>query len=188
MPCQETPLEVMFSFFKGTFGVSHHALAGLILSSHPLPSGQTPVQMADNTSWLSRQVVHAAPDALQKRLFADFEASSRRVHARLNQLGNADTLIAEKIVLLEPRVASALVASGQDANLYANAFARFAATKVKDATRARMVLLLLIATCCSGSPVEAVRRAIACQAQGHANQVSSTPPSGRISEAITSEA
>ena len=85
-----TPIEALFALFKGEFGVSHRELATLILSSHPLADGMSPVQRAENTTWLTRYVVHAPMDSLQDRLFADFNLSARRVHHLLGLRRKAD--------------------------------------------------------------------------------------------------
>ena len=148
---RRTPLEALFALFKGDFGLSHHALSQLILSDRPLHNGSTPRQMAANTSWLSRYVVHAPMDSLQDRYFADFTTSTRRVHARLNQAGHADEKIFG-VVCASRLMTDALGSQGQSATVYRNALARLQANPTASpAERTRAALLLTIAVGCTGS-------------------------------------
>ena len=68
MPRRQTPLEVMFSLFKTSFTLSHRALAEPLLSDRPLTNGRPTAQMAQDTSWLSRTIVHSKPGSLRRSL------------------------------------------------------------------------------------------------------------------------
>lgn len=144
-----TPLEALYALFKGEFGLSHRALSELILSDRPLQSGATPQQMAANTSWLSRYVVHAPVESLQARLFADFPASARRVHSHLIQLGRSDRDVFDAVFAsdLMPR---ALCAADRSGLVYRNALTRLEPLPADlDAVKARAALLLTIASGCT---------------------------------------
>ena len=81
MPRRQTPLEVMFSLFKTSFTLSHRALAELLLSDLPLTNGQPTAQMAQDTSWLSRTIVHSQPGSLEDRYFTDWSCASNPAQA-----------------------------------------------------------------------------------------------------------
>lgn len=153
---RRTPLEALYALFKGDFGLSHHALSQLILSDRPQQNGSTPQQMAANTSWLSRYVVHAPMDALQDRFFADFRTSARRVHAHLNQAGRTDEEIFLTIYA-STLMADALGTSGQSGTVYRNALARLQANATATAAaRARAALLLTITAGCTANIAKAI--------------------------------
>lgn len=146
-----TPLEALYALFKGEFGLSHRAFSELILSDRPFQNGATPQQMAANTSWLSRYVVHAPADSLQPRLFADFPASARRVHSHLIQLGRSDRDVFAAIFAsdLMPR---ALCDVDQSGLVYRNALARLEPLPADlDAVKARAALLLTISAGCTAN-------------------------------------
>lgn len=85
MPSRQTPLEVMFSLFKTSFALSHRALAELLLSDRPLTNGRPTAQMAQDTSWLSRTIVHSQPGSLEDRYFADWSCASNRILHKLRK-------------------------------------------------------------------------------------------------------
>ena len=151
-----TPLEALYALFKGEFGLSHHGLSQLILSNRPQQNGSTPRQMAANTSWLSRYVVHAPMDSLQDRYFADFTTSARRVHAHLNQTGHADEEIFNTIC--DSRLmASALDSQGQSGIVYRNALARLRSNAAATAAEhARAALVLTITAGCTANIARAI--------------------------------
>lgn len=151
-----TPLEALYALFKGEFGLNHRAFSQLILSDRPYQNGMSPQQMSMNTSWLSRSVVHAPIDSIQGRLFADFAASSRRVHARLNQSGRSDSQIF-RAICDSSLMPEALSAADQSGLVYRNVLTRLATLPPDvEAVRARGALLLTITAGCTGSIARAV--------------------------------
>lgn len=176
MAKQATPLEVVFYFFKASFGISHRALGELILSNKPLPNGQTPVQLANDTSWLSRSVVHAEPDSLQDRLFDDFTASSRHIYAELSLRGYTDGKIITEISRETEKIEHSLVVYGQNGGLYRNALARFITAKKADPVQAIAALLLMITSACACSPTAAIAHVERYLSKASKTDKSFTPP------------
>lgn len=149
-------MEALYALFKGEFSLSHRALSQIILSGRPQPNGLSPRQMAANTSWLSRSVVHAPTDLLQNRYFADFRSSARRVHSRLNKAHVTDVEIF-RVIGATNLMASALGTQDQSGIVYRNALARLLANPdISDATRARAALILTITACCTGNVAKAI--------------------------------
>lgn len=176
MAKQATPLEVVFHFFKASFGISHRALGELILSNKPLPNGQTPVQLANDTSWLSRSVVHAEPGSLQDRLFDDFTVSSRHIYAELSLRGYADEKIVTEISSETGKIEHALAVYGQNGGLYRNALARFITAKKADPVQAIAALLLMITSACACSPTVAIAHVEKYLSKASKTDKSFTPP------------
>lgn len=150
-----TPIEALFALFKGEFGVSHRELATLILSSHPLADGMSPVQRAENTTWLTRYVVHAPMDSLQDRLFADFNLSARRVHHLLGLRRKADHDIFQ-VISSSSLMPDALGSADQKAHVYRNVLLRLNASFDDAAEKARAALILTIASGCTGNVAPAI--------------------------------
>ena len=112
MPRRQTPLEVMFSLFKASFTLSHRALAELLLSDLPLTNGQPTAQMAQDTSWLSRTIVHSQPGSLEDRYFADWSCASNQILHKLQEKGYSNTDIYTMIAAATDAMAQALSACG----------------------------------------------------------------------------
>ena len=151
-----TSIEALFALFKGEFGVSHRELATLILSSHPLADGMSPAQRAENTTWLTRYVVHAPMDSLQDRLFADFSLSARRVHHLLGQRCRADRDIFQ-VINGSSIMTHALGSADQKALVYRNALLRLNASFDDATEKARAALILTIASGCTDNVTLAIR-------------------------------
>lgn len=114
MPRRQTPLEVMFSLFKTSFTLSHRALAELLLSDLPLTNGQPTAQMAQDTSWLSRTIVHSQPSSLEDRYFADWSCASNQILHKLQEKGYSNADIYTMIAAATDAMAQALSACGRN--------------------------------------------------------------------------
>ena len=124
MPSRQTPLEVMFSLFKTSFALSHRALAELLLSDRPLTNGRPTAQMAQDTSWLSRTIVHSQPGSLEDRYFADWSCASNRILHKLREKGYSNADIYTAIASATGAIVQTLSAYGRDGLLYRNAASR----------------------------------------------------------------
>lgn len=113
MPRRQTPLEVMFSLFKTSFTLSHRAFAELLLSDLPLTNGQPTAQMAQDTSWLSRTIVHSQPGSLEDRYFADWSCASNQILHKLREKGYSNADIYTMIAAATDTMAQALGACGR---------------------------------------------------------------------------
>ena len=113
MPRRQTPLEVMFSLFKTSFTLSHRALAELLLSDLPLTNGQPTAQMAQDTSWLSRTIVHSQPGSLEDRYFADWSCASNQILHKLQEKGYSNADIYTMIAAATDAMAQALSTCGR---------------------------------------------------------------------------
>ncbi len=151
----------MFAMFKRKGGMSNREVAGLVLSARPLSDGKSPVSRISDRTWVSRFIVHAPTGSLQERYFRDYGSAAQRLfdrirssHRRLSNQQVIDFVLDEQEHLME----QALEAQHQSAALYRNAMERIATLPGNSpGERAEMLMVLLVATGCSGQ----VRAAVA---------------------------
>lgn len=156
-----TPCGAMFAMFKRKGGMSNREVAGLVLSARPLSDGKSPVSRISDRTWVSRFIVHAPTGSLQERYFRDYGSAAQRLfdrirssHRRLSNQQVIDFVLDEQEHLME----QALEAQHQSAVLYRNAMERIATLPGNSpGERAEMLMVLLVATGCSGQ----VRAAVA---------------------------
>ena len=156
MPRRQTPLEVMFSLFKTSFTLSHRALAELLLSDLPLTNGQPTAQMAQDTSWLSRTIVHSQPGSLEDRYFADWSCASNQILHKLQGKGYSNADIYTMIAAATDAMAQALSACGRNGLLYRNAASRLVGCQSDKENRALISIALVVSTACWCEPARAI--------------------------------
>lgn len=156
MPRRQTPLEVMFSLFKTSFTLSHRALAELLLSDLPLTNGQPTAQMAQDTSWLSRTIVHSQPGSLEDRYFADWSCASNQILHKLQEKGYSNIDIYTMIAAATDAMAQALSACGRNGLLYRNAASRLVGCQSDKDNRALISIALVVSTACWCEPARAI--------------------------------
>lgn len=156
MPRRQTPLEVMFSLFKTSFTLSHRALAELLLSDLPLTNGQPTAQMAQDTSWLSRTIVHSQPSSLEDRYFADWSCASNQILHKLQEKGYSNADIYTMIAAATDAMAQALSACGRNGLLYRNAASRLVSCQPDKDDRALISITLVVSTACWCDPARAI--------------------------------
>lgn len=156
MPGRQTPIEVMFSLFKTSFALSHRALAELLLSDRPLTNGRPTAQMAQDTSWLSRTIVHSQPGSLENRYFADWSCASNQILHKLQEKGYSNTDIYTMIAAATDAMAQALSACGRNGLLYRNAASRLVGCQSDKDNRALISIALVVSTACWCEPARAI--------------------------------
>lgn len=176
MPSRQTPLEVMFSLFKTSFSLSHRALAELLLSDRPLTNGRPTAQMAQDTSWLSRTIVHSQPGSLEDRYFADWSCASNRILHKLREKGYSNVDIYTAIASATGAIVQTLSAYGRDGLLYRNAASRLAGCQSDEDDRALISIALVVSTACWCDPARSITYIID-HIERAGNVRSFTPPS-----------
>lgn len=156
MPGRQTPIEVMFSLFKTSFALSHRALAELLLSDRPLTNGRPTVQMVQDTSWLSRTIVHSQPGSLEDRYFADWSYASDRILHKLREKGYSNADIYTTIASATGAIAQTLNAYGRNGLLYRNAASRLVGCQSDKDDRALISIALVISTACWCDPARSI--------------------------------
>ena len=156
MPSRQTPLEVMFSLFKTSFALSHRALAELLLSDRPLTNGRPTAQMAQDTSWLSRTIVHSQPGSLEDHYFADWSCASDRILHKLREKGYSNADIYAAIASATGAIAQTLNAYGRNGLLYRNAASRLVGCQSDEDDRALISIALVVSTACWCDPARSI--------------------------------
>ena len=174
----------MFDVLKRVGHMSHAELAGIVLSSAPLPDGRSAVAHASDRSWLSRFVVHAPTDAVQDRLFADFGSAAARLSMRLRSRRSRPMTAAGIFAMVTGSEARAMDAAfdaaGGDARPYRNLLERVAANRAySEAERAELALVLFVAAGCTASAPAAVRYTLAYERRAF-GEASPTPASSSL--------
>lgn len=186
---EPTPCGVLFDLMKRRAGLSHKALAELILSSKPLSDGKSPVNRVTERSWLSQFVVHAPVSSLKPDYFCDWGTAAVRVMDRLRsrprrKMGGdrvLDLVCGEDGRTMD----QALAAVHQNVRLYRNAVERLAEDDASGHTpgeRAEVALVLLIAVGCSANVPESIEYA-RTYAQESLSLRMSTPTSAAVAAA-----
>ena len=156
MPGQQTPLETMFLLFKASFGLSHRAVAKMILSDRPLTNGRPTAQMAQDTSWLSRTIVHSQPGSLEDRYFVDWSHASKQLLHALLKKGYSNDEIYTAISSTTAAMARALSHYGYNGHLYQNAISRLIRRQPDKDNRALVSIALFVSTACWCNPARAI--------------------------------
>ena len=149
-----TPAGVLFDVLKRCGGMTHRELASLILSGRPLADGRSPLDRAEDRTWVSHCIVHAPVGTLQERYFCDYGTAAARVMARLKvRRGRAMGPDEVLEMLCGPSgraMDRALAVCHQDAHLYRNSLTRLANERgYAPGERAQAALALFIAVACS---------------------------------------
>ncbi|WP_186365824.1 FHA domain-containing protein [Enorma burkinafasonensis] len=155
-----TPCGAMFTLLKRKGGLSNREVAGMVLSSRPLSDGKSPVSRIGDRTWVSRFVVHAPVGSLQERYFRDYGVAAQRVFDRLRS-GRRHLSNQQVIELILDRqehlMEQALEAQHQSAVMYRHAVERILELPGESpGERAEMLMVLFIATGCSGQVRSAV--------------------------------
>lgn len=179
-----TPCSVLFDTLKRVGHMSHAELAGIVLSSAPLPDGRSAVGHASERSWLSRFVVHCPAGSVQPRLFADYAGSSARLLSRLRSRRrhpmDAGAVLAMVLSSEASAMDQALSSFGSNPRPYRNYLRRIAGQEDRDVTeRAALALTLMVAAGCSASSATAVEYVLAHEARLAGPRVS-TPASSAL--------
>lgn len=162
---QPTPSNVMFEVFKELGGLSYKDLASLVLTDRPVWEGRSPRSRVDDKTWVSRYLVHAPASAVPDRMFDDFEASARRVVARLKRadgpaLSNG-AIVACFAGAAAQRMKAALDAAGRDGALYLNVLRRIGNVQdVPESDRADLLVLHFLVTGCTNDPRRSADRTL----------------------------
>lgn len=186
MSGRQTPIEIMFSLFKTSFALSHRALAELLLSNRPLTNGRPTAQMAQDTSWLSRTIVHSQPGSLEDRYFADWSCASDRILHKLREKGYSNADIYTAIASATDAIIQTLNAYGRNGLLYRNAASRLVGCQSDEDDRALISIALVVSTACWCDPARSITYIID-HIECAANVESFTPPLKRFFQSMRFE-
>jgi len=161
------PSTVMYTVLK-ELGLSHAKSARILLRTQTTFDGQPLARRIEDSSQLSRRIVHVAPGQIPRTLFEDFAASVPVLSSKL--LGRfataqpgatpeqaADAFIVQRLFGAHERMGRALSAEG-GASAYANAAVCIGRLQLDSETdRVLLHLMLFVTAGCTGDAREAAR-------------------------------
>ena len=158
-----TPSYVMFSDLKRFGHISHYEAARVLLSDAAPEGGEVaPRNRIEDRTYLSRQVVNAAPGQLQPAFFGDFCRSAQTLLARMLPQHGGDAAARDAVLSHYAkdaceRMQEALTSCGIDANIYANLVRRvMGRDDLSQGQRLVLVTTLFLVMGCLSDPSAAV--------------------------------
>lgn len=161
MARKNTPSSVMYRQLK-SLGISNREAARLLLNTSLVFDGNTLSSRIDDSSQLTRRVVHVEPGEIPVGMFNRFELSCpqlhRRILAKLYDMHRSDELAAKALCKAlrgegSDRMLAALTACGIDGTLFRNMLVYIDHADL-DSTRDRslMLLMLFVIVGCTANP------------------------------------
>lgn len=158
---QTSPCGALFDFLKKYGRIKHSETAFLLLSGKPLSDGKSALARAGEPTWLSRFIVNAPQETLQRNYFSDPGICSIKVASRL--VANHGTRKALELVdsRCKPMMAKALKPYGQACALFNNSYDRFRqAPGLSTCEHLEAAMVLCVSTVVFGNVREAVLYAL----------------------------
>lgn len=159
---EETPSSYMFADLRMFGGITNKEAAKELLTDKANYGGAAPRDRINERTFLSRQIVHAAPSQVHPEFFADFSQSAQTLTGKI--VSNLATATAHEEVAAHyggeaaEAMAALLAQYSLDGNLYHNAVRRInAAPFSQQADKAVLLLLLFLVCGCLADPDTAVK-------------------------------
>lgn len=161
---EETPSSYLFADLRTFGGITNKEAAQELLTDETSYGGRSPRSRITERTFLSRQVVHAAPTEVHPEFFADFTQSAQTITGKIaSNLGTAqaqETIIAHYSGPAANAMAAQLTRYSLDGNLYLNAVDRINAAPFPALNDKAVLLTLLFLICgCLADPDIAVKTA-----------------------------
>ncbi len=152
-----SPCGALFDFLKKYGRIKHSEAAALLLSGKPLSDGKSALARAGEPTWLSRFIVNAPQETLQRTYFSDPGISSIKIASRLV----ANHGVEHALELADSRCKEALLDAlepyGQARALFSNSYERFRhAPGLSACEHLEAVMVLCVSTAVLGNVREAV--------------------------------
>lgn len=180
---QTSPCGALFDFLKKYGRIKHSEAAFLLLSGKPLSDGKSALARAAEPTWLSRFIVNAPQETLQRSYCSDPGISSIKVASRL--VANHGTGKALDLVdsYCKSMIACSLEPYGQACALFGNSYDRFRqAPGLSTCEHLEAVMVLCISTVVFGNVREAVLYALNCCRNIWGGITASTPKASFFAE------
>ena len=159
----DTPSSVMYNMLK-RYGMSNHAVASSLLNTTLSFDGKLLQDRIDESSQLSRRVVHTRPGDMPIGLFNDFlitcpQLMRKAVDARAvsKHSGNVEAAIAELDSLINDEATEKMIAALETCNVDSSAYRNMTsfirhAELASERNRTLLAFMLFVITGCVGDP------------------------------------
>lgn len=159
---EETPSSYMFADLRTFGGITNKEAARELLSGETNYGGSAPRDRINERTFLSRQIVHAAPERIHPEFFADFIQSAQTITGKIvSNLGTPsahEDAAAHYGGIAAETMANLLTQHSLDGNLYRNAVRRInAAPFSAQADKAVLLVTLFLVSGCLANPNAAVK-------------------------------
>lgn len=161
---EETPSSYMFADLRSFGGINNKEAARELLTGETSYGGSAPRDRINERTFLSRQIVHAAPTQVHPEFFNDFAQSAQTITGKI--VSNLGTVTAHQETaahyggVAAEAMANLLTRYSLDGNLYRNAVRRINAAQFPaQADKAVMLVMLFLICGCLANPDIAVKTA-----------------------------
>ena len=154
----QTPGSYLYEDLRRNARLSNREAARILLSDRPIYAGRSPRDRIVERTFLSRDVVHVAPDSVNPAIFADFSQSAQVITARLvRALGGGDGAYAQVVERYggetAQQMAVILNAYGRDGRIYTNMVMRLRSASLQRRNdRAVLLVMAFVAVGCLADP------------------------------------
>ena len=162
MPRKITPSSTMYRQLK-SLGVANHEAARMLLNTSLVFDGKTISSRIDDSSQLTRRVVHVEPGEIPVGMFNNFQISCPQLHRRILERTTSESRVSEEQAARNlfatlrdesaPQMLRALSACGIDGALFRNMLVFIEhADLERPQDRSLLLLMLLVVTGCTANP------------------------------------
>lgn len=152
----------MYADLKAFANITYRDTARILLSPESDETGDSLRRRVDDRTFLSRNIVHAAPGRIPASRFSNFGTSAQTLMSRIlsnrkDEPDNRSSIDAFLCGQSCDHMCAALEACGLDSNLYRNAIERITSSQLDSESNRRLLhLMLFIATGCLGDTAQAL--------------------------------
>ena len=153
-----TPTAYLFDELRQQARISNRDAALVLLSTRPIYAGRSPRDRIGERTFLSREVVHVAPDRINPSIYGDFSQSAQTITSRLAGIhGWGDEAHAQVIQRYAGEAATNMVrlldAYGREGRIYANTVMRVRSMRLsRESDRAVLLVLAFVVAGCLADP------------------------------------
>ncbi len=156
MPDGQTPSSYMYDELRRFAGLSNRDAARILLSDRPIYGGRSPRDRVEERTFLSREVVHQAPNNINPAIYGDFSQSAQTITHRMTQRlgqGAHQQIIARYTTEAAKAMAALLNRAGRDGRIYLNTVMRVQSARLaRENDRAVLLVMAFISAGATADP------------------------------------
>ena len=158
---RDTPSTVLYADLRSFAGIKNNDAAHILLSAKIGAGGKAPRDRVESRTYLSREVVHVAPENVDPSIFGDLYAGAQTLYSRIIRRLNSPDALNEAMAHYSGPAAqqmeASLAAHNLDAQLYRNEVSRLQQVRLRaEQDRPLLLFMLFCFTGCLANPARAV--------------------------------